>query len=513
MLPLLAQVTPLHNTSSSITPSLVWSLPFAVLLLCIALMPLFNKHWWERRYPWVTVALAVIPMVYYMAIAQEPMRWIEGMLEYVSFIVLLASLYIVSGGVMIHVGRKATPLTNCVLLLLGGVSANVFGTTGASMLLIRPYLRMNRGHIKPFHVVFFIFIVSNCGGALTPVGDPPLFLGYLRGVPFWWVFENCWPAWVLTVGLLLAIFFVLDARDHANEERQDGKAAQTSGLRMGLTGVEIIGIHNFLFIALILFAVFRPGLVEVIEDIHHSGLTLERLGQLISSRELLMIVAATASKLSTLPVIYKHNEFTLGPMREVAILFLGIFSTMAPALHWLNDNAHTLPVKTPGQFYFASGALSSVLDNAPTYLSFLEARIGELEKKEIERVMAAAEEMADSKEMSVNPELRETSVGKATQQLVHDHPDDVRQHRVTYDEAGIAYLISNPSLNLYLVAISLGSVFFGAVTYIGNGPNFMVKSIADAAGVQTPSFLGYILRYSLVILLPIYVLVWAIFLR
>jgi Na+/H+ antiporter NhaD/arsenite permease-like protein len=208
--------------AENISPA--WSLPFVLLLASIALMPFIHRHWWEKRYPWVAGGLALVPAAYYFFIAPHHPgagagAWVHGMLEYVSFILLLGSLYIVSGGILIHVSRRATPTTNVALLLLGALAANVLGTTGASMLLIRPYLRMNKWHLRPYHVVFFIFIVSNVGGALTPIGDPPLFLGYLKGIPFWWVLEHCWAPWCVATGLLLGIFFAIDWRDHRRAER------------------------------------------------------------------------------------------------------------------------------------------------------------------------------------------------------------------------------------------------------------------------------------------------------
>jgi len=364
--------------------------------------------------------------------------------EYVSFILLLASLYIVSGGIVIHIARKATPLANTLLLLTGAVLANIFGTTGASMLLIRPYLRMNAGHIRPYHVVFFIFLVSNIGGLLTPIGDPPLFLGYLAGIPFWWIIRHCYLMWILAVGLILIVFFI---RDFFQQRKFPRSAPTTIGPPFAIDG-----LHNLLFIVLIIFAVFRPGLFD-----HPS------LPTIFFTREVLMSFAAVASLLTTPTRIHSRNEFTYAPIREVAILFLGIFSAMAPALAWVNANAARLHLQTPGRLYFTSGALSSILDNAPTYMTFLQVELA-----------------------------------KAGANLS--------------DAARIQFLLSDPAQNLNLVAISLGAVLFGACTYIGNGPNFMVKSIAEASGIKMPHFAEYIYGYALAILLPVYLLIWLIFL-
>jgi Na+/H+ antiporter NhaD/arsenite permease-like protein len=336
--------------------SLLWSIPFVCLLACIALMPFVAKHWWEHHYPKVAIALAAISAAYYWLLVRDPWPWLHEMQEYVSFILLLGALYIVSGGIVIQVGRKATPMANCILLLVGAVIANIFGTTGAAMLLIRPYLRMNRGHIKPYHIIFFIFIVANVGGAVTPIGDPPLFLGYLYGVPFWWVLEHCLWIWVFAVVALLVIFFIIDTLDHGKAERHHpGDPGPT---------VRITGIQNFLFVGLIIFGVFQTGIFDTIHRIHEEGWSLALAGNLIFSREILMALAAVGSRLFTAAKIYLHNEFNYGPIREVAILFIGIFSTMVPALQWLGVHANQMPLKTPGQYYFLSGSLSSVLDNA-----------------------------------------------------------------------------------------------------------------------------------------------------
>ena len=352
--------------------NILWALPFITLLTCIALMPFVHRHWWERWYPAVAVALGLIPSCYYWFISPSATRWVHGMEDYVGFIILLASLFIVSGGIVIHVNRKATPATNSAMLLLGAVFANIFGTTGASMLLIRPYLRMNRRHIRPFHIVFFIFIVSNAGGLLTPVGDPPLFLGYLKGVPFWWVLEKCRWMWLVVVGTLVAIFFIIDTIEDGKTERHTPEDPGPAVL--------ILGIQNLLFIALIIWAVFQPSFFELLRA---HGLGAGLAAKALTCRELLMVAAAIGSILLTGRQIYQRNEFSYAPIREVAILFVGIFATMVPALQWLNANAHRMPLKSPGQFYFTSGSLSSVLDNAPTYLTFLEVELGKLREDDV----------------------------------------------------------------------------------------------------------------------------------
>lgn len=482
--------------------SLLWSIPFAFLLGCIALMPFIAKHWWEHHYPKVAIALAIIPIVYYGAIVRDPWPWLHEMQEYVSFILLLGSLYIVSGGVVINVGRKATPLANCILLLIGAVIANIFGTTGAAMLLIRPYLRMNRGHIKPYHIVFFIFIVANVGGAVTPIGDPPLFLGYLYGVPFWWVFEHCRDIWAFAVVVLLVVFFVIDTLEHGKFERH----------RPGDPGpaVQITGIQNFLFVIVIIFGVFQVGIFDVIHRIHTEGWSLGKAARLIFNREVLMSLAAVGSRRFTDALIYARNEFNYGPIREVAILFVGIFSTMVPALQWLGVHANQMPLKTPGQYYFISGSLSAVLDNAPTYLTFLRVKLSQIDRQQVQLARQELTDMAARKTTGVREGLPEEVRG-ALQAMVWYHPDAVLRNGVTDNQLEVGFLIGDARLNLFLVAVSMGAVFFGACTYIGNGPNFMVKSIAESAGIQMPGFLRYVLVYTLPILIPLYVVVWFMF--
>jgi Na+/H+ antiporter NhaD/arsenite permease-like protein len=480
---------------------LVWSLPFVLLLAGIALMPFVARHWWERHYPKVSVAFALLVAVYYFGVRHAPGPWLKEMREYASFIVLLGALYVISGGIAIRATRRATPAANAALLLLGAVLANVFGTTGAAMLLIRPYLRMNRGRVRPYHVVFFIFVVANVGGSLTPIGDPPLFLGYLKGVPFWWVLENMVGPWAMAVGVLVAVFTVIDWR----EWRRNAAGAVAEEAAAGRVEPEatVGGLHNFLFIGVVLFAVFRPSVFEV------------GLGGVWLSREVLMVGAAAASYRLTRPAVRAANEFTFGPIREVAILFVGIFSTMTPALEWLEHNAREkLPMRTPGQFYFASGTLSSVLDNAPTYLTFLQMRLSDIEPAHVEAAAEALAKMRGQAVLAFDPKTLPTEeTAGAVQAMVKYHEADVRAGAFTRDQLQVAFLLGLPRLNLFLVAISAGSVFWGACTYIGNGPNFMVKSIADAAGAPTPGFLAYVYRYALPILVPLYVAVWAVFFR
>jgi Na+/H+ antiporter NhaD/arsenite permease-like protein len=411
----------------------LWAvLPFVILLLAIALGPFFHRHWWEKNYPIVSLGLGFGVFSYYL-LSIGAQRMLETLVDYFSFITLIGSLFIVAGGIYLHTERHASPSINTLLLGIGALVSNLIGTTGASMLLIRPLIRINKQRIRGFHVVFFIFVVSNIGGALTPVGDPPLFLGYLNGVPFTWTITHVWYIWLLAVALVLAVFYVLDSysyRKWAIEHRRP----------VGGTRFELLGGQNFFFLFIILAAVFAKTPV----------------------REIIMIAAAAAAYRFAGKDALKANEFTFAPIKEVAILFAGIFATMVPALDWLGLNADRLGIKTPGAYYWASGVLSSFLDNAPTYLNFLSAAMG----------------------------LHHLALGNPSQMSIF-----IAEHF------------------RFLQAVSVGAVFFGACSYIGNGPNFMVKSIAEHSGVECPSFVGYILKYSMPVLIPIFTVVWLLFFR
>lgn len=411
--------------------------PFILQLAAIALMPFLAHHWWERHYPKVSVVLGSTTVFYYLLVLHAGNRLLEALHEYASFIILLASLFIAAGGIHISVKGEATPRRNLLFLVIGAILANLIGTTGASMLLIRPWIRMNRYRITGFHTVFFIFLISNVGGALTPIGDPPLFLGFLKGVPFWWTLEHLWRPWLLVVGLLGVIFYLIDRKNFLRAPRPV-RDKETSKEKWGIKG-----LVNLLPLGAILLGVFLPS----------------------PWREIVMTGAAVLSWCITPRQIHEMNDFSLAPIREVAWLFLGIFATMIPALDYLEHHATAL-ASSFGMgalhFYYFTGILSSVLDNAPTYLAFLSVELG----------------------------LQGGTLG---------NPHDVLRV-ATQDPA-------------HLIAISLGAVFFGAMTYIGNGPNFMVKSIVSESGAMTPGFFGYILRYALPILLPVLALAGWLFLR
>ena len=408
-------------------------LPFGLLLGAMALAPVLAHGWWLRHYAKVALGLGAITLVYYIfgLHAWAPLG--HTLHEYVSFVTLVGGLYVVSGGIHLGVKGRGRPLLNVAFLLIGAVLANVLGTTGAAMLLIRPWIRLNQDRIHAYHIVFFIFIVANFGGCLTPIGDPPLFLGYLQGVPFWWVLEHCWPMWLLGVTLLLVIFYALD-RYH--EQRA---APPIPASRPAAGGWRFEGRANVFFLLVLLGTVF----------VNHPPFL----------REGLMLAAAVGSYFTTQKSVHAANGFNFHPIEEVAILFAGIFATMMPALAWLQLHAPEVlgQAPSPGVFYWGTGLLSSLLDNAPTYLAFFSSLTG-----------------------------------------VTGAPDT-------------AALLQSPAAAV--LGISVGAVFFGAATYIGNGPNFMVKAIADQEKIPMPSFVELIWKYSLPCLLPVLLLVWSIFFR
>jgi Na+/H+ antiporter NhaD/arsenite permease-like protein len=412
-------------------------LPFVAQLLAIALMPFLAPHWWERNYPKVSVALGGIVALYYLIVLHGGMRLLVTLHEYGSFIILLASLFVVSGGIHISIEGPSTPRRNTLFLLFGAILSNLIGTTGASMILIRPWIRMNKHRFAEFHAVFFIFIISNVGGALTPIGDPPLFLGFLKGVPFFWTIAHLWQPWLLVNLLLAGIFCLMDQRSFL---RMSGAPDKACLLKQGWS---VEGLANLLPLVAIICAVFLAT----------------------PWRESVMVRAALLSWHLTPAPVHQRNDFSFAPIREVTWLFLGIFATMIPALDYLEHHATSLATSIgmgPMHFYMFTGLLSSVLDNAPTYLAFLSVELG----------------------------LKGGS-------LVN--PEDVLR-------------VANTD-PLHLIAISLGSVFFGAMTYIGNGPNFMVKSIISGSGAKAPGFFAYILRYAIPILLPVIGLAGWLFLR
>jgi Na+/H+ antiporter NhaD/arsenite permease-like protein len=437
----------------------LWTvLPFVTLLLGIAILPLAAGHWWEhnKNKAIVVAILSAIVTIYLVAAHGRPglHEILDKTHEYISFIILLASLYIISGGVYVRGSLNGTPLANTGLLAIGAVLASIVGTTGASVLLIRPLLRANKTREAKAHiVVFFIFVVSNCGGLLTPLGDPPLFLGFLKGVPFLWTLERLWPQWLAVNLALLAIFNIYDQLILDREERRRPGSQLEEVMRH--EPLRIDGLWNFVYLAGIVAAIFCSGQYNWSHGV----------------QEVVMLGLAIAAYVTTPAANRQANKFTFGPIIEVAVLFIGIFITMAPALQILNawgqglrHDLGTFFLDEPWEYFWGSGILSGFLDNAPTYLTFAA-----------------------------------TAAGKEGVALGSD--DVLRQ-----------FLAKGSQAAALLAAISCGSVFMGANTYIGNGPNFMVKAIAEENGVKMPTFFGY-MAYSGLILIPIFLVVTVIFFR
>lgn len=446
-----------HNNVGSILP--LWSIiPFVGILLSIALMPLFVPHFWHHHFPKVSAfwsLVLAIPFLYFFkgtAVYSIAHIFIA---DYIPFIILLWALFTVSGSIYIKGSLKGTPAVNSLLLLIGTLLASVIGTTGASMLMIRPILRSNSWRVHKVHtIVFFIFLVSNIGGALTPLGDPPLFLGFLHGVPFFWTLKIL-PQMAFASGILLLLYFIIDLYSYKKEDKSALQHSEAEPLK-------IEGARNFIFLAGIIGGVLFSGIVRMGEiNIFGIHQTTENL-----IRDAILIVMGFLSLVFTKPEVRKGNDFSWAPILEVAYLFAGIFMTIIPALAILKAGENGAlawlikSVNTPAHYFWAAGTLSSFLDNAPTYLTFFNSVLGKF-----------------------YPGMPEA---QAVAGLIVDKIP-------------------------YLAAISAGAVFMGANTYIGNAPNFMVKSIAEEAGVKMPSFFGYMFKYSIPILVFLFIVMTFIF--
>ena len=445
----------------------LWTVfPFVGILLSIALFPLVAPHFWHRNFPKVSVFWALlfaIPFLFYLkSSALESILHIY-LIDYIPFIILLWALFTVAGGIYVGGEMRGSPRVNLVLLLIGTALASWIGTTGAAMVMIRPLLRANAWRVRKVHVVvFFIFLVANIGGSLTPLGDPPLFLGFLHQVPFFWVTKALLPHMLLAAGILLVMFFAIDTYYYRREET---KPEPTPGER----GIYVEGLHNLIFLAGVMGAVIFSGAVRLQPVPIYGHLAVELQSWI---RDGFLIMMGLLSLLTTRKSIREHNEFSWFPIQEVAYLFAGIFMTIIPALAILKAGpdgalaALTNTVHGAVRYFWVTGSLSSFLDNAPTYLTFFNAALGDLGAAEAE-VPAMLGYVAD-----VAP----------NQEFIRD-----------------------------LTAISVGAVFMGAMTYIGNAPNFMVKSIAEEGGIPMPSFFGYMLRWSIPILIPVFVIITLVF--
>jgi Na+/H+ antiporter NhaD/arsenite permease-like protein len=435
------------------TIPLWWSIPFVVMLLTIATGPLIAEKWWGQNKNKLLVSLLLgIPVTIYMLVSGFSGHLIETIAyDYVPFMILLGSLFVITGGIHLSGDIKASPLNNTLFLGIGFVLASIMGTTGAAMLLIRPVIATNSERKYTTHtILFFIAAVANCGGLLTPLGDPPLFMLYLRGAEFSW-FLNLFPEWIFTGGLLLLIYYFVD-RHYYKKETWENIAEDY----IRIEPIRISGNINFLFLIGVVIAVAfvnKGNIPQMGEE--NASIWLKYL------REIVLIVLTVLSLYYTKTEVRKKNKFSWEPIVEVAYLFLGIFITMAPTLIWLAKNAGSFGVTQPWQFMYTSGALSSFLDNTPTAVAFYDLARG-----------------------LVSSGLPASLTGGTM-------------------VAGVPEVL--------LRAICVGAVFFGAMTYIGNGPNFMVKSIAEESGIKMPSFFAYMWRFSLIVLLPIYILVQLIF--
>ena len=441
----------------------LWMIPFGVMLLSIAVGPLIAPKLWESNLTKLIVSIVLgIPVVVFMLVKGLSGELINTVFfDYVPFIILLLALFVITGGIHLSGDIKAKPWVNTLFLAVGFVLASLMGTTGAAMLLIRPVLATNQQRQYKIHtVLFFIALVANCGGLMTPLGDPPLFMLFLRGASFTW-FSTMWMEWLFTGAILLLLYFMADCWYYYKKESWVALSADTREIEP----LRITGKLNFVWLIGIVASVafINQGLIPAMgaED---APIYLKYL------REIAMLIFMGLSLLTTSKKTrYEDNKYTWTPIIEVAALFIGIFVTMAPALIYLEQNAARLGFNHVWQFYYSTGLLSSFLDNTPTAVAFHSMALGLPES-----VAAAAAGIVDG-------ELN-----------------------------GVNFVAGVPEM--MLKAISIGAVFFGSMTYIGNGPNFMVKAIAEESGIKMPSFFGYMIKFSLIILLPIYILGQVLFL-
>ena len=440
-------------------------IPFVGILLCIAVMPLVKPHWWESHQPHVVALwslLFVIPFAVLHGAGEAAEIVLECLVnDYLTFIVLLFGLFCVSGNITMEGDLAGSPRVNIILLTIGTLLSSVIGTTGSSMLMVRPMIKMNSWRRNRTHImVFFIFLVSNIGGCLTPIGDPPLLMGFSRGVPFFWSLK-LFPLLLVNMAVLLFVFYWIDRRAYCKEIAK----GRMPDINKPKTKISIEGIHNLIYVAMIVATVILSGILPdmpafqdaagAVKGIHiygHVTLTYPAIIEIV-----IILLAAFLSFKTTNAEVRVKNHFTWGAIKEVAVLFFGIFITMQPALMILKSVGGSLGITEPLQMFWTTGLLSSFLDNTPTYLVFLTT--------------AGAMNFAE----------------------------------------GIATTLGTVPVQM-LLAISCGAVFMGANTYIGNAPNFMVKAISDENGIRMPSFFGYIL-WSLCVLIPVFLLDALIFFR
>jgi Na+/H+ antiporter NhaD/arsenite permease-like protein len=462
-----------HGPSPTGMLPLWTAIPFVCILLSIALGPLVAPHFWHNHFPKISAMWALLFAVPFLIWnPKEAFGEILHIyfLDYFPFIILLWGLFTVSGGIYVGGALRGKPKVNLVLLLIGTFLASLIGTTGAAMVLIRPLLRANQWRRNKVHlVIFFIFLVANIGGSLTPLGDPPLFLGFLHGVPFFWVTTGILGEMLLTAFLVLVIFFAVDTHFYRKEDPANIPLAKADE-----GGIKIEGLHNLIFLLGIMGAVIMSGSVNLNSVVlyaagsHPIAVPLQNW-----VKDVIIIAMGLLSLRFTSKTIREKNGFSWFPIKEVAYLFAGIFMTIIPALAILKAGSGgaladlTNAVHGPVRFFWATGILSSFLDNAPTYLTFFNAVLGDMgfTEAQVPGLLGYASEIATKNEIFIKD----------------------------------------------LTAISAGAVFMGAVTYIGNAPNFMVKAIAEETGIPMPSFFGYMLKWSVPILMPVFVIVTFVF--
>jgi Na+/H+ antiporter NhaD/arsenite permease-like protein len=426
----------MENGSTNI--SVLSLIPFILMLLAIALFPLFWNHFWEKNKNKLLIAVILsVPVIVYLLVNGFSAKLFETMIfDYIPFIILLGALFTITGGIYLSGDIEAKPTINTMFLALGAVLASFVGTTGAAMLLIRPLIYTNKQRKFKVHtILFFIGIVANCGGLLTPLGDPPLFMMYLRGAPFEWFFK-LFPEWLFVNILLLTIYFIFDFYNYKKEDISSILMDKKS-----IRPIKIEGKRNFIFLSIVIFAVafLNEEYISIINSNHYFKFI----------REAVILLATYLSLLFTPRLLRVSNNFTWMPIQEVAYLFLGIFVTMVPCLLYLELNAKSLGVTSPTEFYYYTGLLSSFLDNTPTAVTFHSLALG---------------------------------LGTTSTNLIAGIPEEI------------------------LKAICIGAVYFGSMTYIGNGPNFMVKTVAEENNIKMPDFFSYILKFSLIILLPAFII-------
>ena len=457
-------ICPMVALAAELTNVPLWlCIPFACLLLCIAIIPLVKGEWWEKYRPFAVIfwsLLFIIPFAVKYGAGTAAETVLECLVnDYLTFIVLLFGLFCVAGNITVEGSLVGSPRVNVILLGIGTLLSSWIGTTGASMLLVRPVIKMNSWRRNKAHImVFFIFLISNMGGSLTPIGDPPLLMGFSRGVPFFWSIRF-FPILLLNMIILLTVLYFLDKRAY----RKDIAAGYMPEIKENEPLIRFEGLHNIIFIVIIVAAVILSGVLPDVPFFQNAAgevISIPIFGEvklaITSLIEVVMILlAAFLSFKTTNPEIRKKNHFTWGAIQEVAVLFIGIFITMQPALMVLKSAGSGLGITKPFEMFWATGALSSFLDNTPTYLVFL------------------------------------TTAGA--------------MHFTT----GVATTLGMVPVKM-LMAISCGAVFMGANTYIGNAPNFMVKSLSDENGINMPSFFGYI-WWSLRYLIPVFIIDMIIF--